>query len=201
MTYVNVHEARADGWQRVSFGGMDYTPGNAPEKYFINKEIVGLKLIFQANFPDAEWTEAPIKFVGKKNAGSPSGKDLLMDRKDGKVMVWNKYWAFGGGQPNNDDITYNYPNPFKENTKFQFYLDQRENVKLYILNSMGQYVGTLLDEEIDAGIHTFEFTNQPSSFFSEVSTYDGHQTLEPGVYVFVLQTDRKIKANKFTVIK
>ena len=201
MTYVNVHEARADGWQRVSFGGMDYTPGNAPEKYFINKEIVGLKLIFQASFPDAEWTEAPIKFVGKKNAGSPSGKDLLMDRKDGKVMVWNKYWAFGGGQPNNDDITYNYPNPFKENTKFQFYLDQRENVKLYILNSMGQYVGTLLDEEIDAGIHTFEFTNQPSSFFSEVSTYDNHQSLEPGVYVFVLQTERKIKSNKFTVIK
>ena len=116
-------------------------------------------------------------------------------------MVWNKYWAFGGGQPNNDDITYNYPNPFKENTKFQFYLDQRENVKLYILNSMGQYVGTLLDEEIDAGIHTFEFTNQPSSFFSEVSTYDNHQSLEPGVYVFVLQTERKIKSNKFTVIK
>ena len=160
-----------------------------------------MKLIFQASFPDAEWTEAPIKFVGKKNAGSPSGKDLLMDRKDGKVMVWNKYWAFGGGQPNNDDITYNYPNPFKENTKFQFYLDQRENVKLYILNSMGQYVGTLLDEEIDAGIHTFEFTNQPSSFFSEVSTYDNHQSLEPGVYVFVLQTERKIKSNKFTVIK
>ena len=49
-----------------------------------------------------------------------------------------------------DDITYNYPNPFKENTKFQFFLDEMENVKLYILNSNGQYIGTLLDEVVDS---------------------------------------------------
>ena len=31
--------------------------------------------------------------------------------------------------------------------------------------------------------------------------YETHQKLEPGVYIFVLQTDKKIKANKFTVVK
>jgi hypothetical protein len=31
--------------------------------------------------------------------------------------------------------------------------------------------------------------------------YENHQTLEPGVYIFVLETDKKIKANKFTVVK
>tara|TARA_A100001515_G_scaffold122765_1_gene106350 strand:- start:473 stop:823 length:351 start_codon:yes stop_codon:yes gene_type:complete len=116
-------------------------------------------------------------------------------------MVWNKYWAFGGGEPGEDDITYNYPNPFKENTKFQFFLDEMEQVKLYILNSNGQYIGTLLDEVVDAGIHTFDFTNEPSVWLPEVSVYENHQTLEPGVYIFVLETDKKIKANKFTVVK
>ena len=40
-----------------------------------------------------------------------------------------------------------------------------EQVKIYILNSNGLYIGTLLDEVVDAGIHTFDFTNQPSVWF------------------------------------
>tara|TARA_B100000686_G_scaffold25430_1_gene24571 strand:+ start:159 stop:2909 length:2751 start_codon:yes stop_codon:yes gene_type:complete len=200
MTYVNVHEPE-NGWQRVSFGGMDYSPNNAPKQYWIDKEIVGLKLIFRADFPDAEWTEAPVRFVGKHAAGNPSGHDLNMSRDDGMIMVWNKYWAFGGGEPENDEITYNYPNPFTENTKFQFFIDETEKVKLYILNSMGQYVGTLLNEEVGPGIHQFDFTNEPTAWLPEVSLYENHKKLEPGVYVFVLETEKKIKANKFTVIK
>ena len=200
MTYVNVGEVEA-GWQRVRFGGFDYSPGNSPTNYWITEQMNALKLMFRAEFPDEEWSEAPIRFVGKYAAGNPNGDDLRMERESGKVMVWNKYWAFGGGEPGEEDITYNYPNPFKENTKFQFFLDEMEQVKIYILNSNGQYIGTLLDEVVDAGIHTFDFTNQPSVWLPEVSVYENHQKLEPGVYIFVLQTDDRIKANKFTVVK
>ena len=45
------------------------------------------------------------------------------------------------------------------------------------------------------------FDNKPGSWLPEVSVYQEHQTLEPGVYVFVLQTGNRIKANKFTVVK
>ena len=200
MTYVNVGEVEA-GWQRVRFGGFDYSPGNSPTNYWITEQMNALKLMFRAEFPDEEWSQAPIRFVGKYAAGNPNGDDLRMERESGKVMVWNKYWAFGGGEPGEEDITYNYPNPFKENTKFQFFLDEMEQVKIYILNSNGQYIGTLLDEVVDAGIHTFDFTNQPSVWLPEVSVYENHQKLEPGVYIFVLQTDDRIKANKFTVVK
>ena len=200
MTYVNVGEVE-EGWQRVRFGGLDYSPGNAPTNYWVNQPMNALKLMFRAEFPDEEWTEAPIRFVGKYAAGNPNGDDLRMERLSGKVMVWNKYWAFGGGEPGEDDITYNYPNPFRENTKFQFFIDQMEHVKLYILNSNGQYIGTLLDEVVDSGIHTFDFTNEPSVWLPEVSVYENHQTLEPGVYIFVLQTENRLKANKFTVVK
>ena len=200
MTYVNVHEP-VNGWRKVSFGGVDYSPNNKPETYWIDKEITGLNLLFEANFPDSEWTTAPIRFTGKYSAGTPAGRDLLMKRKDGQVLVWNKYWAFGGGKPDNDEITYNYPNPFIDNTTFQFYLEESKDVKLYILNSIGQKDGTLLNENVLAGLHTFEFTNTPTVWLPEVSVYENHKTLEPGVYIFVMQTDNKIKANKFTVVK
>ena len=200
FTYVNTHEVK-EGKQKVSFGGMDYSPGNAPQTYWIDEPINALTLLFRADFPDSEWTEAPIRFVDKYAAGNPSGDDLLVSRQNGKVLVWNKYWAFGGGEPDENEITYNYPNPFKENTRFQFYVEELSDVKLYILNSNGQYVGTLLDESVEPGIHTFDFANQPSVWLPEVSVYQEHQTLEPGVYIFVLQTGNKIKANKFTVVK
>ena len=200
FTYVTAHEA-VDGWKKVSFGGVDYSPSNSPETYHIDKETIGLNLVFEAAFPDSEWTVAPIRFVGKHAAGSPAGRDLLMDRQDGEVLVWNKYWAFGGGKPDDSEITYNYPNPFIDNTTFQFYLDKSEDVKLYILNSMGQRVGMLLDEHVLQGLHTFEFTNTPSVWIPEVSVYENHKTLEPGVYIFVLQTKTRLKSSKFTVVK
>ena len=200
MTYVNVGDI-VDGWQRVSFGGMDYSPGNAPERYWINRQMIGLKLLFSAEFPPGEWTDAPIRFVGKYAAGNPSGKDLTVKRDDGMVRVWNKYWLFGGSEPDNEEITYNFPNPFTENTKFQFYLSEPQNVKLYIVNSMGQKVGTLLDAHVLSGIHYFDFTNEPNVWIPEQSVYEAHKKLEPGVYVFVLQTDKRIKTSKFTVIK
>ena len=200
FTYVNTHDV-VDGKQKVSFGGMDYSPGNAPQTYWINEPINALTLLFRADFPDAEWTEAPVNFTGKYAAGNPSGDDLLVSRESGKILVWNKYWAFGGGEPEEDEITYNYPNPFKENTRFQFYVDELSDVKLYILNSNGQYIGTLLDESVEPGIHTFDFSNEPSVWLPEVSVYQEHQTLEPGVYIFVLQSGNRIKANKFTVVK
>ena len=200
FTYVNVHEP-IQGKQKVSFGGMDYSPGNAPQTYWIDSKINALTLLFRADFPDSEWTEAPVNFVDKYAAGNPSGEDLLVSRQNGKVLVWNKYWAFGGGEPDENELTYNYPNPFNENTRFQFYVEELSDVKLYILNSAGQYVGTLLDESVEPGIHTFDFANEPSVWLPEVSVYQEHQTLEPGVYIFVLQTGNKIKANKFTVVK
>ena len=200
FTYVNLHEP-LNGWQRVSFGGIDYSPSNSPETYHIDKKIDGLKLLFRADFPDAEWTSAPIRFVGKHAAGTPAARDLLMDRQDGEVLVWNKYWAFGGGEPDDSEITYNYPNPFVDNTTFQFYVGKSEDVKLYILNSMGQRVGTLLNENVLAGLHTFDFTNEPSVWIPEVSVYESHKTLEPGVYIFVLETKTRLKSSKFTVVK
>ena len=29
-----------------------------------------------------------------------------MERQSGNIRIWNKYWAFGGGQPTEDEMTY-----------------------------------------------------------------------------------------------
>ena len=200
MTYINVHEPVGD-WRKVSFGGMDYSPSNAPEQYWIDEKINGVEFIFEAAFPDAEWTAAPINFIGKYSAGDPSGRDLLVRRTNGQVLVWNKFWAFGGGEPGDDDIAYNYPNPFNHSTTFQFYMGSQEKAKIYVLNSNGQYIGTLLDEVVDKGIHTFDFSNMPGAWLPEVSVYQRHMELEPGVYIFVLETKNRIRSNKFTIVK
>ena len=59
----------------------------------------------------------------------------------------------------------------------------------------------LLDENVLAGLHTFDFTNEPSVWIPEVSVYENHKTLEPGVYIFVLETKTRLKSSKFTVVK
>ena len=66
---------------------------------------------------------------------------------------------------------------------------------------MGQKVGTLLNEHVMIGLHTFEFTNKPSVWLPEVSVYENHETLQQGVDIFVLKTNLRIKANKCKVVK
>ena len=201
MTYVNESEVDEQGYKTLSFGGMDNSPNNAPRDYYITEEMVALQLVFQADFPDTEWTEADLTFVGKANAGNPNGDDLVMERNDGKILVWNKYWAFGGGQPTEDEMTYVYPNPFKQRTNFQFFMEQEGNVKISIYNIVGQRIGVVLDEVVGQGIHTFDFTNEPSVWLPEVSVYEGYEVLEPGIYIFVMETGSRIKSKKFTVLK
>ena len=48
---------------------------------------------------------------------------------------------------------------FSQNENWNVSAEEMEQVKIYILNSNGQYIGTLLDEVVDAGIHTFDFTS------------------------------------------
>ena len=95
--------------------------------------------------------------------------------------------GFGGDEPGDDDIAYNYLNPFVNTTTFQFFMDKQESAKLYILNSNGQYIGTLLDEVVDKGIHTFSFDNRPSVWLPEVSVYQEHMELEPRCLYFCLR--------------
>ena len=205
MTYLNESEIDDEGYKTISFGALDNSPNNAPEDYYITEEMVGLQLVFNSKLNEnnnQEWTEADLQFVGKANAGNPNGDDLIMNRQSGKIKIWNKFWAFGGGQPTEDEMTYVYPNPYKDSEhsqiNFQFYMAESGHVLMSIYNANGQRVGILLDDVVDEGMHTFTFSDLPDAFGEG---YGGYEDLESGIYLFVMETEDRIKSKKFTIIK
>jgi len=51
-----------------------------------------------------------------------------------------------------------YPNPFTGRTTLRFELERPEHVSIEILNTLGQNVSYLADQNFDAGIHELEWT-------------------------------------------
>jgi hypothetical protein len=205
MTYLNESEIDDEGYKIISFGALDNSPNNAPEDYYITQEMVGLQLVFNSKLNEnnnSEWTEADLQFVGKANAGNPNGDDLIMNRQSGKIKIWNKYWAFGGGEPSEDEMTYVYPNPYNDSEhsqiNFQFFMKESGHVMISIYNANGQKVGVILDDVVSDGMHTYTFSDLPDSFGEG---YGGYEDLQSGIYLFVMETENKIKSKKFTVIK
>ena len=208
MTYLNESEVDDNGYTIISFGGLDNSPNNAPQDYYITEEMVGLELIFEADSLNngEEWTEADLQFVGKANAGNPNGDDLIMDRQSGNIRIWNRYWAFGGGQPQEDEMTYVYPNPYKEGShdsiNFQFFMVEEGNVNISIYNTLGQKIVELMDGNVGQGLHNYNFGSLPDAIDEEgVSLFNGYKDLDSGIYLFVLETEDRIKSKKFTIIK
>ena len=206
MTYLNESEIDDEGYKTISFGGLDNSPNNSPQDYYITEEMVGLQLIFNSKLNEnnnQEWTEADLQFVGKANAGNPAGDDLFMDRQSGKIRIWNKFWAFGGGQPSEDEMTYVYPNPYNDSEhssiNFQFFMESTGHVMISIYNANGQKVGTILDEVVTDGMHTYTFSDLPDAIGE--GGFGGYEELDSGIYLFVMETENKIKSKKFTIIK
>ena len=206
LTYLNESEIDEDGYKTISFGSLENSPNNAPIDYYITEELVGLQLVFQSliseNNPD-EWITADLQFVGKYAAGNPTGDDLLMERQSGNIRIWNKYWAFGGGRPDEDELTYVYPNPFiqSEHTdiNFQFFMELAGDVTISIYNINGQKISTIFEDSVQEGLHNFKFDELPES--TDPQFHSGYKNLESGIYVFLMETDNKIKTKKFTILK
>ena len=203
MTYLNESEVDEEGYKTISFGGLDNSPNNAPQDYYITEEMVGLELLFESLQLDSaeEFIYVDLQFVGKANAGNPNGDDLIMTRSSGNIRIWNEYWAFGGSEPGDDEMTYVYPNPYKDDEhssiNFQFFMAESGNAVISIYNANGQKVSELLNQQVGQGLQTFTFSDLPGA----TGDYNAYQELDSGIYIFVLETENRIKSKKFTIIK
>ncbi len=59
--------------------------------------------------------------------------------------------------PTNYFLYQNYPNPFNPTTTIQFGLPNRSTIKLQIINTLGQVIETLVDEQKDAGYYNINW--------------------------------------------
>jgi len=71
-------------------------------------------------------------------------------------------------------LNQNYPNPFNSSTNIQFYIKSEQNVKIDILNCIGQQLSTLLNSNIVGGWHRLSWdANNFSSgiYFVKLQTF------------------------------
>jgi photosystem II stability/assembly factor-like uncharacterized protein len=80
----------------------------------------------------------------------------------------------------------NYPNPFNPTTTIGFGLQDKSNVKITILNAIGEEVAIVLNEERESGFHQVEFNaaNLPS-----------------GVYFYQLRAGDFVETKKMILLK
>jgi hypothetical protein len=80
----------------------------------------------------------------------------------------------------------NYPNPFNPTTTIGFGIKEKGNVRLSILNILGEEIRVLLNEEKEAGYHSIEFNASD---------------LTSGVYFYRIQTGNFIDTKKMILLK
>jgi hypothetical protein len=93
-------------------------------------------------------------------------------------------------KPNASPMTYalmqNYPNPFNPNTNIQFQIPKAGHVTISVCNSLGQQVATLVDENLNSGIHNVAF--EAAAFPS-------------GIYYYRIQAEGFSQAKKMLLLK
>jgi len=97
--------------------------------------------------------------------------------------------------PNGIDILKSFPNPFKIETTIQYVLTERMNVSLYVYNSRGTKIKSLiLNENKDEGMHFVEWDGSNRA----------REIVPSGVYIYVFEGITKnrtiIKSNILSFI-
>jgi len=88
--------------------------------------------------------------------------------------------------PVNFELSQNYPNPFNPSTTIKFSLPETGNVKLTVYNLIGEQIAELINETIDAGVHTVNFDATG---------------LTSGVFIYKIVADDFAQSRKMTLIK
>lgn len=85
----------------------------------------------------------------------------------------------------------NYPNPFNPSTTIRFSLPNRAIVNLAIYNALGQKIETLVDREIESGVHRIIWN--PSAISG--------QALPSGIYFYQLKANTFAETKKMLLVK
>jgi len=88
------------------------------------------------------------------------------------------------------DLT-NYPNPFNPNTTFSFSIDKDSSVELSIINIKGQKVKTLINEQMQKGIHTSVWSGLDSN----------NKPVSSGIYLYKIKAGTQESVKRMLLLK
>jgi len=124
---------------------------------------------------------ATIGFVNGKGTTSEKQDYIYKDKilSDGKYYYRLKQIDYLGQSEYSDIIEMdirafssylleqNFPNPFNPTTTIGYGLKEKSNVKITVINSIGEEVALLVNQEKESGYHTIEFNaaNLPSGVY------------------------------------
>jgi hypothetical protein len=154
-------DSNGDAIWTQTYGGIDQDEGYSVQKTTDNGYIVSGRTYSNGSLGKHVWL--------LKLASDPSDvKDIQVTRPQGFALYQN------------------YPNPFNPTTTIGFGLQDRSNIKIIILNSIGEEVAVVLNEAREPGYHQVEFNaaNLPS-----------------GVYFYRLQTGNFFETKKMLLLK
>ena len=115
----------------------------------------------------------------------PEGKRIATAYLNTQVVA-NEEESNSDQIPAEFDLSQNYPNPFNPSTTIRFSIPKPANVELFVINTIGQKVATLVNEQKTAGNYSVQFD---ASRFSS------------GVYFYVLKTGDFQMTRKMLLIK
>lgn len=135
-------------------------------------ETNNLGFSLEKSFNNSQFVE--IKFIEGKGTTTNQNLYSFLDRelKVGTVYYRLKQIDFDGtyaysnvisieiALPSKFSLEQNHPNPFNPITKITFELPANSDVKLIVYNTIGQLVAELINDELNAGRHEFDFDAQ-----------------------------------------
>ncbi len=118
--------------------------------------------VFESSDNGNTWTSLGMGGFGVSSVMvSPNDDAVMVGTKDGKIYLSKGQGLTSVGDnnelPTTIELSQNYPNPFNPTTTIQFALPEAGKFNLKVYNILGQEVVTLMDGEMNAGIHKVNF--------------------------------------------
>lgn len=93
--------------------------------------------------------------------------------------------------PQSNFLYQNYPNPFNGQSVISFNLARREFVKLFIYNILGKKIKSLINEELNGGIHSISWD----------SSNDNGEEVSSGIYFYRLILPGFVSSGKMVLMR
>jgi predicted outer membrane repeat protein len=138
------------------------------------------------------------------DAGHPDSIDMVLGCQFGLGSSRADMGAYGGNNgdwvtgigdeelsgkdlvPSKISLLQNYPNPFNAATNIEFILPEASKAKITVYDLLGREIQTLINEYIQAGLHSVKFDAS---------------SLSSGVYFYRLQVGDKVETKRMLLLK